>query len=134
MRILIFKESREKLTFSVLNIYCFRNLTIWDWSPPFKMTPPSCLPPPFYPKFLIHPLLAIFGKVNQKKGGWCTKKLWFPEILKQFWATAVAKLQSDRRERGYFHKIWMEYYCLSGNCGSGKLSLKFTRCQNLYEL
>ena len=24
----------------------------------------------------------------------------------------MAKLQSDRYERGYFHKIWMEYDCL----------------------
>ena len=33
LRILIFKESREKLTFGVSNIYYFRNLTFWDWSP-----------------------------------------------------------------------------------------------------
>ena len=44
------------------------------------------------------------------------------------------KLQSDRYERGYFHKIWMKYYCLGENCGSGTLTLKFIRCQNPYQL
>ena len=41
----------------------------------------------------------------------------------------MAKLQSDRYERGHFRKIWLEYYCLGENCGSGTLSLKFIRCQ-----
>ena len=36
----------------------------------------------------------------------------------------MAKLQSDRYERDYFHKIWVEYYCLRENCGSDTLSLK----------
>ena len=58
------------------------------------------------------------------------KKKRLPDILKQFSATVLPKLQSDRYERGYFHEIWMEYYCLSENCGSGTLSLKFIRCQN----
>ena len=46
----------------------------------------------------------------------------------------MAKLQSDRYERGYFVKIWMEYYCLGENCGSGTLILKFIRCENPYQL
>ena len=45
----------------------------------------------------------------------------------------MAKLQSHRYERGYFHKIWMDYYCLDENHASGTLSLKFIRCQNPYQ-
>ena len=41
----------------------------------------------------------------------------------------MAKLQSDGYERGYFHKIWMEYYCLGKNHASELLSSKFIRCQ-----
>ena len=44
----------------------------------------------------------------------------------------MAKLQLDRCERSYFHKILMEYYCLCENCGPGTLSLKFIRRQNPY--
>ena len=44
----------------------------------------------------------------------------------------MAKLQSDRYERGYLHKIWMESYCTGKNCRSGTLSVKFIRCQNPY--
>ena len=46
----------------------------------------------------------------------------------------MAKSQSDRYERDYFHKIWMEYYCLGKNHACGTLSLKFIRCQNLRQL
>ena len=46
----------------------------------------------------------------------------------------MAKLQSDRYERGYFHKIWMEHYCLSKTDGSGTKSSKFIRSQNPYQL
>ena len=46
----------------------------------------------------------------------------------------MAKLQSDRYERGYFHKIWMEYYCLGKNHWSGTLRLKFISCQDPYQL
>ena len=59
MRILIFKESREKRTFNVSNIYCFKNLTFWDWSPPplpSKMTPiPFLLTISFLPKIFDPP-------------------------------------------------------------------------------
>ena len=37
--ILIFKESTEKLTFSISNIYYFRDLTFWGWSSPFQNDP-----------------------------------------------------------------------------------------------
>ena len=46
----------------------------------------------------------------------------------------MAKLQSDRYERGYFSIIWMEYYCLGKNCGSGTLTLKCISSQNPYQL
>ena len=46
----------------------------------------------------------------------------------------MAKLQSDRYERVYFHKIWMEYYFLVEYHASGALSSKFIRCQNPYQL
>ena len=46
----------------------------------------------------------------------------------------MSKLQSDEYERGYFHKIWMEYYCLDKNHTSGTLSSRFIRCQNPYQL
>ena len=49
------------------------------------------------------------------------------------WVTEHITL-SDRYERGYFHKIWMECYCLGENHGSGTLSLKFVRRQNPYQL
>ena len=32
----------------------------------------------------------------------------------------MAELQSDRKERDYFHKIWMEYYCLGENYASAR--------------
>ena len=35
----------------------------------------------------------------------------------------MAKLQSDRYERGYFHKIWMEYDCLGEHLVSGTLKV-----------
>ena len=35
----------------------------------------------------------------------------------------MAKLQPDSYERGYFHKIWMDYYCLGENDTSGTLKL-----------
>ena len=46
----------------------------------------------------------------------------------------MAKLQSDRYERGYFHKIWTKYHCLGENHASGTLSSKFIRCQNPCQL
>ena len=51
-----------------------------------------------------------------------TSSSWLPEIFKQFWATKMVKLQSDRCERGCFHKIWLEYYCLDENHASGTLN------------
>ena len=45
----------------------------------------------------------------------------------------MAKLQSDRYERGYFHKIWIERDWLGENSRSGTLSLKFISCQNPYQ-
>ena len=43
------------------------------------------------------------------------QKIWFHEIFEQFWAIVMAKLQSDRYEGSYFHKMWMEYYFLGKN-------------------
>ena len=43
----------------------------------------------------------------------------------------MAKLQSYRYERGYFHKVCMEYYCLDKNHAYGALSSKFIRCQTI---
>ena len=40
----------------------------------------------------------------------------------------MAKLQSDRYERDYFHKIWMEYYYLGQNHASRTLSSKCIKC------
>ena len=44
----------------------------------------------------------------------------------------MAKLQSARYERGYFHKIWIDYYCLGENHAFGTLSSKFIKFQNPY--
>ena len=52
----------------------------------------------------------------------------------------MAKLQSDRYERGYFHKIWMEYYCLCKNHASETIISNFfgvkihTSCKKFYIL
>ena len=46
----------------------------------------------------------------------------------------MAKLQLDGYERGYFHKIWKEYYRLGKNYASETVSSKFIRCQNPYQL
>ena len=46
----------------------------------------------------------------------------------------MLKLYSDRHERGNFHKIWMEYYCLDQNHASGIINPKLIRCQNPYQL
>ena len=46
-------------------------------------------------------------------------------MFKQFWATVMPKLQSDRYESGYFLKIWMKYYCLDE---AWTLSSKSIRC------
>ena len=52
----------------------------------------------------------------------------------------MAKLQSDRYERGYFHKIWIKYYCLGKNHASGTLFLNLsgvkihTSCRKFYIL
>ena len=44
----------------------------------------------------------------------------------------MVKSQSVRYKRGYFHKIWMEYYCLGENHASGTSSSKFIGSQNPY--
>ena len=46
----------------------------------------------------------------------------------------MAKLQSDRCEGSYIHKILMGYYCSSKDCGPVTLSLKLIRGQNPYKL
>ena len=46
----------------------------------------------------------------------------------------MTKNQSDRYGRGYVHKMWIEYYCLSKNLASGTLRLKNIRCRNPYQL
>ena len=46
----------------------------------------------------------------------------------------MTKLQSDRYKRGYFHEIWIKYYCLGENHASGTLSPKFNWCQNPCQL
>ena len=75
-------------------------------------------------------MVALKLKKKKKK-----KKKRFTEIFKQFWATAIAKLQQlDGYEWGYFHKIWMEYYCFDENHASGTLISRFTGCQNQYQL
>ena len=63
---------------------------------------------------------------------WNCKKNWFTQIFNQLWATVMAKSHSDRYERSYFHKIWMEYYWLGENHASRTLSSKFIRCKNPY--
>ena len=45
----------------------------------------------------------------------------------------MTKSQLDGYERGYFHKIWVECYCLGENHASGTLDLKFISCQNPYQ-
>ena len=45
----------------------------------------------------------------------------------------MAELQSDRYERGYFHKIWMKYYCLGENHISGTLSIAAAKSQNFVD-
>ena len=50
----------------------------------------------------------------------------------------MAELQSDRYERGYFHKIWMEstiaWVKLMHLVQNHRLSSTFIRCQNPYQL
>ena len=41
-----------------------------------------------------------------------------------------SKLQSDGYETGYFHKIWMEYYCLGKNKASEMFCSKLIRCKS----
>ena len=65
LRILIFKKSKEKLTFSVSDIYYFRNSTFSDFSLSFHNDPLFLLTTPFYPNFLIHPLLAVHTMESQ---------------------------------------------------------------------
>ena len=63
----------------------------------------------------------------------CNKKL-TNENFKQFSATIMSYLQSDRYQRGYFHKIWAEYYCLGKNETSEIFCSKFScpcQLQNL---
>ena len=46
----------------------------------------------------------------------------------------LSYLQSDRYESGYFHKIWVEYFCLAKNEASETFCSKFIRCQSPYQL
>ena len=52
----------------------------------------------------------------------------------------MAKLQSYRYERAYFHKIWMEYYCLGKHHASGTIISNWfgvkihTSCKKFYIL
>ena len=68
------------------------------------------------------------------------EKIWFHEVFKQFWAIIMAKLQSDRYERGYVHKIWIEYYFLGEYHASGTLISNLfvvkihTSCRKFYIL
>ena len=64
---------------------------------------------------------------------WSCKKFDFAEFFKQFWANIMAELQSDRYERGYFHKIWMKYYCLGENHISRTLSIAAAKSQNFVD-
>ena len=43
----------------------------------------------------------------------------------------MVKLESNRYERGYFHKIRMKHYCVAEKYASETLSSKFISCQNL---
>ena len=43
-------------------------------------------------------------------------------------------MQLDGHEWGYFHKIWIEYYCLNKNHALETLGSRFTGCQNPYQL
>ena len=61
------------------------------------------------------------------------QKTWFTENFKQFRSTVIAKLQLDGYEWGYFHEIWMEYYCLDKNHAYMTLSSRFIGCQNPYQ-
>ena len=45
----------------------------------------------------------------------------------------MAYLQSDRYQKGYFHKIWVEYYCLRENTANETFCSKFISCQSLYQ-
>ena len=46
----------------------------------------------------------------------------------------LSYLQSDKYQSGYFHKTWVEYYCLGKNQAYETFCSKFVRCQNLYQL
>ena len=45
----------------------------------------------------------------------------------------LSYLQSGRYQSGYFHKIWVEYYCLAKNQASETFCWKFIRCQSPYQ-
>ena len=42
----------------------------------------------------------------------------------------MLQLQSGKYESGYFHKIWVEDYCLGKDHASERFYLKFIRCQS----
>ena len=46
----------------------------------------------------------------------------------------MVQLQSDIYENGYFHKIWVEYYCLGKNQASETFCSKFIRCKSPCQL
>ena len=52
----------------------------------------------------------------------CQKEL-FTEMFKQFWATVNAQSPWDRYWSDYFHKIWVENYCLAKNHTEGLLNI-----------
>ena len=42
----------------------------------------------------------------------------------------MSYLLANRYKSGYFHKIWMEYYCFGENQASGTFFSKFIMCQS----
>ena len=62
-----------------------------------------------------------------------TKKDWFTEIFKQFWAV-IGHTQLDRYWSGYFHKILMEHYCLGKNHTSRTLSIPVAKSQKFFNI
>ena len=54
--------------------------------------------------------------------------------IKAIWATVISHLRSDRYWSGYFHKIWVEQYCLGENPTSWSLSILAAKSQNFINL
>ena len=65
---------------------------------------------------------------------WNCQQNRFNENFKQFGATIMVYLQSDGYQSGYFHKIWVECYCLGENQASETFCWKFIRCQSPCQL